>query len=129
MEYDDENEFDQFKNKKSYPSHPKKPEPPQFPKSPTVDKIKDYAKELNEYIPCLEDFSKELDKYNKEVIEYNNEEGNLIAKFWEYLFSQHGISQDHPKASLLRERAWDRGHANGLSEVANAFENLVEFIK
>lgn len=50
------------------------------------------------------------------------------ALFRSDLEDEYGVPHDHPKAQLLWERAWDLGHANGLYEVLNHYEDLVDLI-
>lgn len=44
------------------------------------------------------------------------------------LAKEHGLV-NHPKLDLLYAKAWEHGHADGLSEVAYWFEDLAELVK
>lgn len=59
---------------------------------------------------------------------YNEEQGRLFARFKADLEEEHGMT-GHPKADLLFEKAWDRGHSNGYAEVAMVYDDLVELVK
>jgi hypothetical protein len=59
---------------------------------------------------------------------YRNDEARLQQQFKMDLFSEHGVT-GHPKAELCYAKAWEHGHAYGLSEVATYFEDFVELIQ
>ena len=50
---------------------------------------------------------------------------NLFKK---ELFEYYEIDINHPKADILFKLAWDYGHSNGLSSVANSFEDFSDLI-
>lgn len=59
---------------------------------------------------------------------YDEVTSRLEHQFVLDLLAEHGV-RDNPKANLCYQKAWDHGHAHGLSEVACIFEDLVELIK
>jgi len=59
---------------------------------------------------------------------YNADEARLHQQFKMDLFKEHGVEK-HPKAELCYSKAWEHGHASGLSEVMCFFEDLVELIQ
>ena len=59
---------------------------------------------------------------------YGAETARLTAKFKADLFADLGIA-DHPQREKLYSKAWDDGHANGLSEVHSCAENLVDLLE
>lgn len=61
-----------------------------------------------------------------EIQEYNKK--NDIQGFKEALFDNFGV-KDNPKKDLCWSLAWDYGHAYGLVEVYNYFDDLVDLIK
>ena len=40
-----------------------------------------------------------------------------------------GIDRNHPKFGLLWNLAWERGHAGGIEDVVQYFEEMAELIK
>lgn len=66
--------------------------------------------------------------YGKAKWAYSNEEALLLERFERDLYKDLEISK-HPKRSLLFSKAWDRGHAYGLSEVYSVACDLVDLIK
>lgn len=68
-----------------------------------------------------------IDEYNKARDTYLAEANGLIEQFKIDLF-KHFKVQDHPKKELCYTLAYDRAHSNGLTEVYNEFEDLVQLI-
>ena len=59
--------------------------------------------------------------------EYGAEESWIYEEFKRDLFEELGI-ENHPKRQLLFEKAWERGHSSGYSEVYNVALDLVDLI-
>jgi len=66
----------------------------------------------------------ELAEARKKYREHINEQN---MRFKKYLFTINNIV-DNPKAELLWQKAWDYGHANGLYDVENNFNKLINLI-
>jgi hypothetical protein len=60
---------------------------------------------------------------------YWAEERRLTALFWSDAFTELGIPADHPKADRMKSAAWEKGHANGHSEVFYELSDLWEVVK
>lgn len=66
--------------------------------------------------------------YRTKSKKYGEEVHKLHDEFMNDLFEDFGV-QDNPKRHKAFELAYDRGHANGYSEVYNEFDELVELIR
>ena len=60
--------------------------------------------------------------------EYNEERAALDAQFRSDLEDWFGVT-GHPKADLLFNKAWERGHSGGYIDVYNNYSDLVDLIK
>jgi len=84
----------------------------------TRTQYKEYEKERKEF------YSKKLtelrDAYSAKTRELNN-------IFKSDLENINGI-ENNPKKELLWEKAWDRGHAHGITDVKSAYEDLIDLI-
>lgn len=58
---------------------------------------------------------------------YQVEETRLYEQFKTDLAAYFGLT-DHPKANLLFDKAWARGHANGFAEVYNIYDDLKDLL-
>lgn len=67
------------------------------------------------------DYKEQRRLYSEEDDRLHNLFVSTLEKFYEV--------EDHPKKSRLFSIAWDYGHSNGLEEVVNHYETLVELIK
>lgn len=54
---------------------------------------------------------------------YDNEERRLISQFAKDIAEEYGL-QDHPRAAVLFNLAWEEGHAHGYFEVANYYDRF-----
>ncbi|CAM6054528.1 unnamed protein product [Sphagnum tenellum] len=59
--------------------------------------------------------------------EYRADTRRLINEFRVDLENEFGLT-NHPKAELLFEKAWDRGHAGGFQEVYHHYDDLSELL-
>lgn len=66
--------------------------------------------------------------YQEHRRQYNEESFRLHEEFKSDLYAEFGVS-DHPKRDRAFEIAWDHGHANGLRDVYDCFEDLVALLK
>jgi hypothetical protein len=105
----------------SYPDRPSKPMHPARGKE-TSASVKEYALAYEKYEDAMLVFRKKMD-------EYRQADAALTEKFWKDAFEELGIPENHPKASLLRDKAWSHGHANGLHEVFFWLDDLWELAK
>jgi len=93
---------------------------------PTWEKDKAELKE--EYPNALIQEVLDDDAYKAHRKEYDDESTKLHEEFVNDLFEEFGVS-DNPKRYKAFDLAWEKGHANGLGEVYNEFDDLVELIK
>jgi hypothetical protein len=71
----------------------------------------------------IKEKEKELkDEYYKKVAEFEE-------LFWRDTFEELGISENHPKAPLLKSIAHDEGHSNGYYEIFYYAKMLAPFLK
>ena len=66
--------------------------------------------------------------YKEHQIQYGEETHKLHEEFVNDLFEEYGVS-DNPKRFKCFQLAWEQGHAYGLEEVYNKFDDLVELIR
>jgi hypothetical protein len=93
---------------------------------PTWEKDKAELKE--EYPNALIQEVLDDDAYKAHRKEYDDESTKLHEEFVNDLFEEFGVS-DNPKRYKAFGLAWEKGHANGLGDVYNEFDDLVELIK
>jgi hypothetical protein len=65
-------------------------------------------------------------QYHKKL--YIDESFYLDQLFWKDTFEELGISQDHPKAGILKNLAWELGHSAGYSEIFSYASDLADFL-
>lgn len=65
--------------------------------------------------------------YRQALIDYTKASSLLHQEFRDDLLEHLGIT-DHPKAGLLFDKAWERGHSDGLYYVVQVAEDLVELL-
>ena len=66
--------------------------------------------------------------YKEHKIEYAEQLHNLQEEFINDLFEYYGV-KDNPKREAVYALAYEYGHANGHSEIANHFSDFVTLIK
>lgn len=59
---------------------------------------------------------------------YSDDDFRLMKLFQSDLADEFGV-EHNTKRDLLYSKAWERGHASGLSEVYNSYLDLVDLIK
>ena len=59
---------------------------------------------------------------------YRRAEADITRLFQSDLEEEFGV-KDHPKAELLWQMAWDRGHSSGYESVYYEYSDLVDLIK
>ncbi len=111
---------DKYKNHDPYPVPPRRPHLGMNEQS-DVEKVKKYAAELEQY-------NKDVIPFEEALREWRRKEADLVEKFRKDALIRLGLSA-HPKASLLYKKAWDHGHANGLSEVYWWLKDLAELLQ
>lgn len=102
-------------------SWPDTPTQPKIPRDPTPSELRAIADELEQYENRLVEYKRAKTAYNQEVSSLEQEFRNDLEAYYDMT--------NHPKADRLYNKAWDMGHASGLLEVANYYENLVELVK
>lgn len=68
------------------------------------------------------------EEYKEHKKIYSQAEQNLYQEFQTDLFSEFGVS-NVPKRFKCFDIAWEKGHANGYSEVYNEFADIVDLIR
>lgn len=63
------------------------------------------------------------------VRRYREQVAAVNAAFRDALIAECNLDNHPTTASKVWEMAWDQGHANGYSEVENAFYDLVELVE
>lgn len=97
--------------------------PPEDTRS-VAEKIRDGAyKVANLEYPSPKDPDKQAKRQA-----YQAAQAELHEQFKQDLFRENGVV-GNPKAELCFQKAWEMGHASGVSEVENYFSDLVELIK
>jgi hypothetical protein len=66
--------------------------------------------------------------YKAQRKKYTDEEFNLQVQFQNDLFENFNVT-DNPKRFKCFQLAWEQGHAYGLEEVYNKFDDLVTLIQ
>ena len=106
-----------YTNLEPYPIRPCKPT---LSKSATPTEVRQYADKLEQY-------EEELRGTRERMAAYNALTAALEDAFRIDLESYYNTT-GHPKADLLYSKSWERGHAYGLSEVANVYSDLVDLV-
>ncbi len=103
---------------------------PDRPKRPANlnRKVQDLTNdELREAITVRERYEADMEAYNKAKDAYYASLAEGHERFRQDALEYVGYA-DHPKASKLYGKAWDRGHSGGLSEVLSALEDYAELL-
>lgn len=107
--------------------YPKYPESPIKPKLPTIKSTpaehRQYADDLEKYENLMVTFRKEKDKYQSKVNELNGE----LEKFIKEMAGLNSIPEQY--RSKVWSLAWEKGHANGYTEVYHELLDLVEIFE
>ena len=74
------------------------------------------------------DHTAALAVYSGNLKTYREQDSDGYTRFRIALAEDNGVT-GHPKEGMLYAKAWEMGHSNGLSEVANVYEDLVELIR
>lgn len=77
---------------------------------------------------CVKEVVVDDAAYQEACNAWNNEEQRVVSLFKQDLFNELDIAQ-HPLRQKLYALAWERGHANGLTEVFNCALNLMDFME
>lgn len=112
---------DAYKNTLPYPVRP--PEPVVLRKRAAELT----ADELANFTATKERHEQSIEAFNAARVVYNQETGRLQNQLRLDLEDEHGVS-GNPKAGLLWDKAWDRGHGSGLGDVISVYGDLVELI-
>lgn len=70
----------------------------------------------------------EREQFQAEWNEYRVKQHEANMRFRECLAKVYNVSE-HKNEPKLWELAWEHGHANGLSEVLNSYDELVQLLK
>ena len=100
--------------------YPKSATKPRLPAGHSAEEAAAYAAELKEW----ENYR---GVYAEQKSAWHQDEARLTAQFKLDLLAELGIAE-HPKADLLYEMAWERGHSGGLIEVLQVAEDLSDLL-
>jgi hypothetical protein len=93
--------------------YPAKPAKPHLKVGATSAEVREYANELERYEAALVEYNEHRDWYNSQT--------NLrLKELQDKLRDDYDITQ--AQFNVLWLRAWEDGHAHGLSEVVNHFD-------
>ena len=111
-------EANAYRNRDPYPERPRKPV---LSKDATPAQIRAYA-------DALEAYDSQLVEYRALVAAWNAHSVALEGEFRRDLEITYDMV-GHPKADLLYDKAYEKGHSGGMQEVANYYSDLVELVK
>jgi len=97
------------------------PSKPLVPINPSANDLRLLADKMDAY-------DADLQHYKDQRVAYMQEQNKLQQEFRNDLEAYYGVT-NHPKADLLYDMAWDRGHSAGFLDVANYYSDLVRLIK
>lgn len=108
-----------YKVKLEYPAKPVRP--------PVLSKYADLCND--EELRTIRDvkiaYAKATDDWRNGKEAYGQEEGRLIGVFWDDVAEEYGIPKADKFFEAMMGLAWQRGHSGGLSDVLNAFDDMV----
>lgn len=110
-------EANAYANKDPLPVRPRKPR-----LLPTAS-----SAEVRRHADALDQYDQNLREYREHLVTHNSKTLQLETEFKHDLEVYYNLV-GHVKADLLYQKAWWRGHAHGLSEVAEVYSDLVELI-
>lgn len=111
----------EFENTVAYPNRVKEPE--------ILKKtVKDLTDEEIASIPAVRAaYAADKAEYDAGLRQYQAGEGRAQSAFREAIKAEFGYA-NHPKEHLLWQKAWERGHSSGLTEVVWHYEDLSDFL-
>ena len=108
-----------FNPKSAYPDKPKVPEILKKKAHDLTDaELASIPRLRNEYEAACAEAVDLREKYNSEV-------SHLHSDFYKALCEEYGVNPDDPFVKGMMSLAWDKGHANGYSEVASIFDDFI----
>jgi hypothetical protein len=107
-----------YENRIPYPIKPRKPIISLKAASPA---------EIRAHADDVETYDRETEGWKTATEEYRRETSELMLKFRADVEAEQGTVLNK-KAALLWNKAWERGHDEGLLGVLNAYEDLVDLI-
>lgn len=85
------------------------------------------VQEMNRYLAELEEYQVKKEAFDAALKAYRNETQAKEEQFKSDLETFYDVAR-HPKADLLFSKAWMKGHALGLSEIASNYDDMVDLI-
>jgi len=112
-----------YNQKNPYPQQPKEPE--LFHK-----KVSDLTQDDIASLKQLHiDYESKMAQYEEAKKRYNDDESTLANLFWADLIAEYDLDANHPLTGWLTNKAYERGHSVGYSEMANVFVDLADIIE
>lgn len=108
-----------YENQDRYPILPRRPSLPAPAASPA---------EHREYADKLEAYERDLVQFRLDKDAWHARDGELHEQFQKDLEAHYEMT-GHPKAALLYNKAYERGHSDGWHEIACVYADLVELVK
>ena len=101
------------------------PTKPKIP--PRPDRRNTSPNEYRVYADRLEHYNQESELFSGVLANYRKKVADLENQFKVDALKEVGL-EGHPKANVVYSKAWDLGHAYGLSEVFIHLEGLAEIV-
>lgn len=83
--------------------------------------------DMMEAVRAKAKYEADVASYTTAMEAYRKESGELEIKFQRDLEVENGVS-GHPRAGLLYQLAYDRGHSSGMGEVALYYSEMADLI-
>ncbi len=110
-------EANAYRNQAPYPESPSRP----------MLRVTATSAEARQYADALDEYDAAMKTYREHVAAYHAISAAQEVEFRLDLEAHYGMV-GHVKADLLYGKAWERGHAYGLSEVASVYADMVDLV-
>lgn len=100
--------------------YPSKPTKPTLGRNPT-------AVDARAFADALEEYKRDLESYKEDKSYYNDRVGARMKEYREKIMKDYGMCRQ--EFDVIWNKAWEYGHASGLSEVHYHFDSLFDFVK
>jgi len=109
-----------YRNTDPYPQAPARPIPV-FTIATTSAEIKGYADQLDRW-------ERTVDSTKMEQDAWSHKNAKLGSQFKVDLEEETGMT-GHPKADLLYQKSYERGHSGGFGEIYSAYMDMLELVQ